>query len=136
MVLAYNLTILVRTEWTVFQKNQNNATSVLLFKKAFDNDINECNYIKNDGNKKYYLVFNNDTIQYSFAGQIIRSQNNSRDTFEISIPKIHCTYITGAEDVVSSISLYIKQPIEIKSAIFSKNYSSEQLMNIPQNRSL
>lgn len=121
-------------QFMIYRQEQKDVATMILFKNALQNDINQCNYIITPDEKTYYFVYKTDTVAYDLYQTPRIKKNSITDSFAMIINQIKPEYIQliRGTKVVKAINLSVSQPYEIKDVVFTKYYSSEQLMNIPQ----
>ncbi|MDR3678880.1 MAG: prepilin-type N-terminal cleavage/methylation domain-containing protein [Flavipsychrobacter sp.] len=136
ITLIYGIFLQIDKTWRLYHKNQEQLNSLLILKKTLQNDLNNSLFAKTFDEKKIILVNDIDSISYTIDTLVIRNSATESDTFNITVSNCHTSFIKHLESqgIVDKILLDIDKPIEIKSVLFKKNYSSSELMNLYQIR--
>ncbi|HVX00039.1 MAG TPA: hypothetical protein VHA52_06370 [Candidatus Babeliaceae bacterium] len=130
VILIYDIFLQLKRSWIPFYNQQEKVTSLLFFKKTFENDIDRCAFIKTADEKTFYLVSSADTICYYFDSVVLRTKNNHTDTFSMSVNNVRPTYVPdlSQDGIVRDITVDIKAPLMITNATFNKYYASSDLL--------
>ncbi len=109
-----------------------NVSSLILFKDALKRDFQKCRYIIFMDKHTYYFVYNSDTVIYNLHNTAKIKRAGIIDSFNVTISNIAPVNIdlVNGEKVVKYITFSILSPVEIPDIVFTKYYSSEQLINI------
>lgn len=135
LVLTFYWLITFATkQYTIFKEKQDALQTLVLFKEVLSNDIDACDYIITNSEVDFFFVYPDDTTSYQIGEKIIINKFGETDTFDIVLEVYNPDYIKliRGTEIVKTINFTMRQPLEIENISFSKNYSSSQLMNIPE----
>lgn len=132
IILIYEVFLHIETNWSAFHKKQQHITSLILLKRTLEKDFENANYIQTSNEVNYELVSETDTINYVIDSNIVRIIGEIRDTFDVKLDRLNVQYVKFQDNkgIVKKIVFNINNPVEIKDAMFTKYYTSSELMNI------
>ena len=136
--MLYSLYSVVHKEWHIINKQQNNITTLIQFRKTIHNDISNARHMYANSSEELYVVTEQfataktDTVRYLFGSLIIRIVKNNIDTFNISTNNLHYFHVECFQDssVIKKIKFDILAPLHINHVSFQKRYTSSELMSL------
>ena len=133
--LSYSLISSMAKRWGQVQTQNSEITSLLLFKKTLQRDIDSAAYILcNNKSDSLTLFIDKTIVSYQLGSVIIRKKGLFQDSFKISVGNVRPTLIrhNGVNKTMRSLTMDFLSPLKMSDVQFNRYYSSKDLMDIPE----